>query len=232
MNDQNPSRKDQKEGETTSGKSSAGVSPARFLPRQENVAIRNRGHLPHWESEAATYFVTFRLADSLPLEILRNILFAREDIPATAAHMGRGISVSEQKRLLNLHCRHIEKYLDTSAGACFLKNDIVAKVVADSLRHFDGARYRLFAWCVMPNHVHVVFQVLAEYTLPGIMHSWKSFSAKEANKILSRSGEFWQREYYDHLIRDEADFQRAVQYVLDNPKKAGIENWEWVWPNE
>src|SRR4029077_20053601 len=164
MNGQDPFRKEPKEGEDAAGKSSAGVPPASFLPNDENVSIRNRGHLPHWEAATATYFVTFRLADSLPQEALRRILFAREDIPATAAQMGRKISETERKRLMKLHTRRIEKYLDDGVGACFLGNDAVAKVVADSLRQFHGTRYQLFAWCVMPNHVHVVFQTLAGNT--------------------------------------------------------------------
>jgi REP element-mobilizing transposase RayT len=108
----------------------------------------------------------------------------------------------------------------------------VAKVVADSLRQFHGTRYQLFAWCVMPNHVHIAFQTLAGNTLTRILHSWKSFSAKQANQILHRSGEFWQREYYDRLVRDISEFHRAVEYVVDNPKRAGLEDWPWVWPRE
>lgn len=89
----------------------------------------------------------------------------------------------------------------------------------------------------MPNHVHVVVQPFAGKTtkagtpaayseLSDILHSWKSFTSKEANKLLRRSGEFWQAEYYDHLIRNESDFRHAVRYVLDNPIKAGLRNWE------
>ena len=91
----------------------------------------------------------------------------------------------------------------------------------------------------MPNHVHVVIQPFAGKTttagtavphseLSEILHSWKSFTSKEANKLLRRSGDFWQAEYYDHLIRDESDFRHAVRYVLDNPIKAGLRNWKWV----
>jgi REP element-mobilizing transposase RayT len=230
MNGQNPFRKEP--GEGAAEKSSAGVPPAGFPPRTDTFSIRNRGHLPHWEAATATYFVTFRLADSIPQKALRNILFARKDIPSTAAQMGRKISEPERKRLVKLHTRRIEKYLDVGVGACFLRNDAVAKVVADSLRQFEGTRYQLFAWCVMPNHVHVVFQTIGGNTLPRILHSWKSYSAKQANRILRRSGEFWQREYYDHLVRDVSEFHCAVQYVIDNPKKAGLKDWPWVWPKE
>jgi REP element-mobilizing transposase RayT len=221
MVDQDPFRKN---AERAAGKSSAGVPPAGFLTRTDNLSIRNRGHLPHWEAAAATYFVTFRLADSLPQETLRSILFAREDIPATAAKMGRAISEAEQKRLQKLNTQRIEKYLDAGSGVCFLANEAVANIVAEALRQFDGIRYQLFAWCAMPNHVHAVFRALAENTLPQIIHSWKSYSAKQANKILQRSGEFWQREYYDHLVRNTSEFHRAVAYVMDNPRKAGLKD--------
>jgi REP element-mobilizing transposase RayT len=83
----------------------------------------------------------------------------------------------------------------------------------------------------MPNHVHVVFQTLADNTLENILHSWKSYAAKKANLILRRSGEFWQHEYYDHLIRDAVEFERAVSYVAENPKKAHLKDWAWVWPS-
>lgn len=232
MSKRDPFRTEPKAAENAAEKSSAGVSPAGFVPRQDNISIRNRGHLPHWEAATATYFVTFRLADPLPQAVLRKILFTREDIPATAAQMGRPISEPERKRLMKLHTRRIEEYLDAGASGCFLWNDTVAKVVADSLRKFDGMRYQLFAWCVMPNHVHVVFQTILGNTLPGILHTWKSFSAKQANQILHRSAEFWQREYYDHLLRNESEFRRAVQYVVDNPKRAGLKEWPWIRPQQ
>jgi REP element-mobilizing transposase RayT len=113
----------------------------------------------------------------------------------------------------------------------------VARVVSNAVLPFEEQRYNLAAWCVMPNHVHVVVQPFSGITggtpvphadLPEILHSWKSFTAKEANRLLKRSGEFWQAEYYDHLIRDEADFDHSVRYVLDNPIKAGLRNWKWV----
>jgi putative transposase len=181
MNEENPFRKAQGKCKDAARERSAGVPPAGFLGNQRNRVVRNRGHLPHWEATAATYFVTFHLADSLPQEALKRIFFSRRDIPATAAKMGRSLTEVEKRRLVNLHTRRVENFLDSGAGACSLKNDTIAKLVADSLREFDGERYRLFAWCVMPNHVHAVFQTLSANKLPGILHSWKSFSAKRAN---------------------------------------------------
>jgi len=81
----------------------------------------------------------------------------------------------------------------------------------------------------MPNHVHAIVRVFPTHTLSEILHSWKSYTAKEANRILRARGAFWQREYYDHLLRDEAEFERAVKYVVENPVKAGLKDWDWVW---
>ncbi len=82
----------------------------------------------------------------------------------------------------------------------------------------------------MPNHVHVVVQPMFGHELSEILHSWKSFSAHEANRVVNRDGEFWQKESYDHIIRDEDDLVRTIRYVRENPIKIGLENWRWVWP--
>jgi REP element-mobilizing transposase RayT len=92
--------------------------------------------------------------------------------------------------------------------------------------HFDESRYLLFAWTVMPNHVHVVLN--AYEGIDRILHSWKSFSAKEANRLMARQGEFWQEDYFDRTIRSAQEFERKIIYVLENPLKAGLENWRWV----
>jgi menaquinone-specific isochorismate synthase len=228
MDDQNPFQNEPAKGARSRMESSAGVPPAVFLPRGLALHIRSR-RLPHWEVESAVYFVTFRLADSLPKKALDKIRFTRRDIRATAAEMGRKLSATELRRLKNLSARRIENALDAGAGHCYLHEPTVAAIVADALAQFDGTRYRLFAWCVMPNHVHVVFQTAAGHTLEGILHSWKSYSSKRANEILGRSGEFWQHEYYDHLIRNMNEFERAVDYVLENPMRANLKEWPWVW---
>jgi len=97
--------------------------------------------------------------------------------------------------------RRLEDFLDKGAGSCILRQPRFADIVASALKQFDGTRYRMFAWCVMPNHVHVVFQPLGGFDLAGILHAWKSFTGVEINRHLLRSGALWQKEYYDHLIR-------------------------------
>lgn len=107
----------------------------------------------------------------------------------------------------------LAKYEDAGHGECWLARDDIGKLVEDALLHFDSARYRLVAWCVMPNHVHVIIETMDGYPLGEVLHSWKSFTAKEANKLLGRTGEFWMPDYYDRYIRDERHLAAAVAYV-------------------
>ncbi len=207
---------------------SAGVSPALFLDYNPIVpTIRSRGKLPHREAERAIYFVTFRLADSLPQSVLRQFEIERRDIVATARALGRPLSASEQTKLEKLFSDKIEAKLDAGSGCCHLASPLVASTVAETLQHFDGSRYRLYAWCVMPNHVHALFRPLAGHVLAAVLHSWKSYSAKRANHLLRRTGQFWQREYYDHLVRSDEQFYRIASYILRNPEKAGLKDWRW-----
>jgi REP element-mobilizing transposase RayT len=211
---------------------SAGVPPAvsgASRPRFGEVTIHDRGRLPHWEKESATYFITFRLGDSLPHEVLERIESERDSIVKTAKQLEGALSTSERRKIQQLSTKVVEKYLDNGVGSCHLKHPAIANVVADTLRHFENQRYRLFAWCVMPNHVHVLARIFPGHTLAQTIHSWKSFTAKKANDLLNCTGGFWQREYYDHLIRNEGEFERAVRYIAENPEKARLKNWRWVW---
>ena len=209
------------------------------VPPVSEIKRRRGAYLPHWTRDGAWYAVTFRLWDSLPQHVIESWLFERKNIVKTAEQMKRALSEHEERRLAHLYSERVESYLDAGYGSCYMKDKRVAALVTSGLHHFDGQRYSLAAWCVMPNHVHVVVQPFAgrknkggtpvpHTELPDILHSWKSFTAKKANKLLGRSGYFWQAEYYDHLIRDEADFAHAIKYVLENPVKAGLKNWKWV----
>ena len=212
---------------------STGILPVNSKPHGQNahatLHIRQGAYLPHWTREGAVYAVTFRLGDSLPRPVLESWVMERRNIVLTAEQMKRPLSEDENNRLLELHSERVEDYLDAGHGTCWLRQPAIAQLVVDALRHFDHQRYRLHAWCVMPNHVHVIVEPLTGQELPALLHSWKSFTAKAANGLLKRTGEFWQKEYYDHLIRDAEDYAHAMHYLLNNPGKAGIKNWPWVW---
>jgi REP element-mobilizing transposase RayT len=159
---------------------------------------------------------------------LDSLRFEKQDIVRTAKQLGRPLTRHEKQRLDALSSVKVDKYLDEGSGKCWLREDRIAKIVADAVAFFDGTRYHLSAWCVMPNHVHAVLQPMNCYQLPKILHSWKSYTAKEINKVLGTTGQFWETEYYDHLIRDEKDLRAQIDYVRTNPQRAGLKNWKWV----
>ena len=189
--------------------------------------LRYGAYLPHLTREDGIYFVTFRLADSLPKGIVEEWRRERDVLGQRAASLGLPLTDADQHYFATLFTEKMEKFLDAGQGACWMNDPRIATLVQEAFQHFEGQRYSLVAWCVMPNHVHVVLHPFAGYTLSTITHSWKSFTAKEANKLLGRSGEFWQMESYDHLICDAADLERCVSYTYENPVSAGLKGWSW-----
>lgn len=166
----------------------------------------SRGYLPHFDSPETVQFVAFRLADSLPAAVAQAL--HRED---------------------DVH--RVDRDLDAGLGACWLGRTEIASLVQDALLHFDGQRYRLLAWCLMPNHVHVVIEMLEEHALGDVVRSWKSFTARRANLLLRRSGEFWHADYFDRFMRNEEHLMQTIDYVEQNPVKARLigaaANWRW-----
>lgn len=194
--------------------------------------------LPHIQPPGAILFVTYRLAGSIPQAVVRQLLQER----ATREREIMRLTDSEKQRA-QLQVMHKQlfgqwdKVLDKGKnGPMWLREQAVAQIVADSLHYLDGERYTLDCYTIMSNHVHVVFQPLEEadgayHALPRIMHSLKGFTATKANRLLGRSGAFWQHESYDHVVRNEDALHRIRRYILDNPVKAGLidDPDEWPW---
>jgi len=205
----------------------------RETPNRLRSGIHSRGYLPHVKREGAIYFVTFRLADSLPKSVLLEFERQRAEAVrrlAAGDHAGREAA---NRELL----RQVERYLDRGVGACQLRHPEVADMVADALLHFHGTRYRLEEWVIMPNHVHLLLWPMPGHTLSAILQSRKRHTARQANLILQRTGEsFWQPESFDHWVRDDDEKARIRRYIRNNPVKAGLcaqpEEWRWgsAWP--
>jgi len=151
--------------------------------------------------------VVFRLADSMPKEKRRK--------------------PSATETSFESH----DAALDLGNGACWLKRPEIASLVEDALLHFDGTRYQLLAWCVMPNHVHVMLELRAGFRLGDQVKSWKTYSARRANRLLKRPGAFWSEDYFDRYVRNERHFEAALDYIEGNPVKAGLvadpAHWRW-----
>jgi putative transposase len=115
---------------------------------------------------------------------------------------------------------------------CPLLQPFERKIVAETLEHFEDSRYRLFAYVVMDDHVHVVIQPASKFTLEQIVHSWKSFSANRLQRESERVGVVWQQESFDRIVRDENEWLEKIQYVMNNPRKRwpAVSDYPWVRP--
>jgi REP-associated tyrosine transposase len=183
-----------------------GAGPRASSPAQtagtsaEPNGWHSRGYLPHLDAPDLVQHVVFRLADSLPSRI-------REAIAKTRA-VDR--------------VQAVDTSLDQGYGRRDLAIPEIAKIVQRALFQFDGERYSLIAWCVMPNHVHTLIQTLTGHRLDQIVHAWKSFTAKQANQYLKRSGAFWAPEYFDRYMRDDGHLAATRLYIEQNPVRAGL----------
>jgi len=194
--------------------------------------FHSRDHLPHLKREGGSYFVTFRLAGSLPAAVLIEFKQEREQILAHALAAKRPLTWHEQEELFRWYCDRVDNYLDKGHGECWLRQPAIAELVAGALRFHEGVRCDLVAWVIMANHVHAVVRPRPGWTLSNILQSWKGYTGREANLLLRRTGrEFWQRESFDHLVRDDEDIHRCCHYTTANPVNAGLcvraEDWKW-----
>ncbi len=192
----------------------AGQRPALRHYRTED-GWRSRGYLPHYDSPYVFQFVTFRLADSLPTNLISRL---------------------KQINSLPSSCRSSQNYktiegmMDKGYGSCFLKLHKIASIVRDSIFHRNGKHYQLAAYCIMPNHVHLLIKLYENIKLSCTLKELKSYTASKANQILGRSGPFWAREYFDRYIRDKDHFETVRFYILNNPVKAHLVTHHSEWP--
>ncbi|NGP87243.1 transposase [Fodinibius halophilus] len=194
-----------------------------------------RRKLPHWQPKEAEFFITFRLAGSLPVEVIKRLKSYRKELHDE-------VDEEERDKIEQGIFRKYEKLLDSAqVGPTWLENSEVAEAVGNAMHFFDGKRYDLYCYCIMCNHVHIVFKHTtkskdndsskSDYPITKIMQSIKSYSALKCNKLLNRTGAFWQPESYDRVIRDQNELEKTIRYVLNNPVKAGlVTKWE-QWPH-
>jgi len=198
----------------------------------------SRGYIPHFESSEVIQHVTFHLADSLPKSALLRLESELKNFPVEKRDAER------RKR--------VDAWTDAGHGSCVLRKPELAQMAQDSLLTFDSQRYRLLAWVVMPNHVHVLFQPIQGWTVAKIVAAWKKFMARKicdaANRKIDvpihtdtkianqeigvpRLDPVWHREYWDRYVRNEGHFERVVDYIHMNPVKAHLvsaaEKWRW-----
>jgi putative transposase len=197
----------------------------------ENTVLYRR-HLPHIHPDGYPIFITFNLANSIPAEIVKQLKAQREQQLLAA------VNKDEHYNIQKKHFGKYDKWLDrTEHGPHWLKAEPLAQIVSDEIHNMDTERYDLLAFCIMPNHVHLLIKALRQenphhmgqtknYPVADTMRLLKGRTARYCNKLLQRSGKFWHHESYDHYVRDENELSRIMQYIIYNPVKSGLTN-EW-----
>lgn len=221
-------------------------------------------NLPHYQPPGYAFFVTFRLANSLPTKTIIELKKERaKELEQIASIQSKNEKKERYKKYISDYFGKFDKLLDGSAtGPKWLSEPEVSKVVQDSIHFRDGKEYDLIAYTIMPNHVHLVIKPILDklvdrsaasiktaeaetnrvmrssashYILTKILQDLKSKTALKGNKLLNRSGAFWQHESYDHVVRNDKELRRIVNYIIMNPMKAGLcetaEEWLWSYYN-
>ena len=180
---------------------------------------KSQNTLPHWEQDGRTYFVTFRLADSIPRTKLDE--WEQQRAAWLRAHP-QPWSPEVEREYVRRFANQIERWLDEGHGACVLRDEAARGIVAVALMHFEPTRHRQLAWVVMPNHVHALFSVGEGHGLAKILQSWKGFTAREINRVSGGIGPLWQRDYFDRMIRNDEHFWNVARYIRNNPVKSHL----------
>jgi len=191
-----------------------------------NEIDMHKNHLPHWQQDSVFLFVTWRLADALPNEKMGQWIEQKE---AWLKHHPKPWDEKTGEEYYRRFSQQLDEWLEEGHGSCALKNSAASQIVVDALHHFDGERYGLDSFVVMPNHIHVLFCPSDGHKLADIVQSWKGFTAREISKQLGTKGVLWQEDYWDRLIRNEPHFQKCREYIRTNPEKAKLRDGEFVW---
>lgn len=195
-------------------------APAGFRGLQPDLPIwRYQRHLPHWRQTGATYFVTFRLADSIPQT---QLLALRRWRANWEREHPEPRSEADWEHLAREITSQTERYLDEGYGECLLGTPKGLSLISDSLLKFQGTQYFTSCFVVMPNHVHLVIQPFEGFELETILKNAKGYVARQLNHQFGREGTVWAEESYDRIVRDEEHLWRVIQYLGRNPEMAGL----------
>ena len=231
----------------------------RALDRESEISVSYGENLPHWFQVGAATFITFRLRDSLPKEVIhrwyRDLIewINVREIPLPVkksivsllsddannrslfeifeiAHSKlSSLDIRQSREFKRFSNRIVHRSLDECYGECILRNHELAKIVADNIRHFDGERYDLDSFIVMPNHVHVLGQFRVGYDLSLVSQSWMRFSARQINAFLGSEGAIWQPDPFDHIVRSSEQFSYLQSYIKNNPLEAKLSCSEYLY---
>jgi putative transposase len=191
---------------------------------------------PHWSQAGSVVFITFRTQDSIPREVIERWDLQRQEWIRQRGYLGHHwttlvetLAEKERAEFQKTFNRCREEFLDGCHGRCLLRQPELAKIVADSLLHFDRQRYRMGDFIVMPNHVHLLAVFRSAEALKEQCDSWLHYTAFRINQRTGEKGKFWQQEPFDHLVRSPEQYDYLRHYIADNPHKAGLKAGEYLY---
>ncbi|MES2593714.1 MAG: transposase [Verrucomicrobiota bacterium] len=208
----------------------------RFFNPHDDLLITQR-QLPHWSQDGTVVFITWRTQDSMPKDVLakwraeRNRWLVAHDIDLTQKGWKAKVQELPSDEMAEYHDHFTTRWheeLDAGHGACVLRRPELAGIVNDSLLCFHGDRYEMLSFVIMPNHVHLLVCFPGKDELLAQCESWKRFTAKRINEILGTEGRFWQQDAFDHLVRHEAQYERLLDYMAQNPHRARLRQGEYL----
>lgn len=207
----------------------------KFFDPKAPVSITHTS-LPHWSQAGTISFITWRAADSIPRDLAekwiaeRNSWLEKQGIDSFLNDWREKLSRLNKEKT-NFYFQNFMKRwnheLDRCKGRCVLRQRTISQIVVDSLIKFDGDRYELLNFVIMPNHVHLLAAFPDEESMVKQCKSWKRFTAKKINEKLRSKGRFWQSDSFDHLVRSRFQLEALHQYIADNPVKAGLKDGEF-----
>jgi putative transposase len=186
---------------------------------------KTQNHLPHWQQEGSTYFVTWRLKDSIPRDVLERLISERTEWESLHP---KPWTDDEESEYHNTFSKEADRLMDMGFGECVLRNLKCRDALAKSLSLFDGERFLMHSWVAMPNHVHVLFSLVEGGSLEKVIGGWKGYSAKDINTVTGKEGALWQKDYFDRIIRNWEHMFRVAKYIRRNPEKAKLRDEEFT----
>ncbi len=186
---------------------------------------KTQNHLPHWQQEGSTYFVTWRLKDSIPRDVLERLINEKSNWERSHHKPWTDIEEAEYH---NTFSKESDRLMDMEFGECVLRHLNCRDALANSLSLFDGERFLMHSWVAMPNHVHVLFSLVEGGSLEKVIGGWKGYSSKDINVVMGNEGSLWQKDYFDRIIRYWEHMFRAAKYIRRNPEKAKLRDGEFT----
>ncbi|MCH8527430.1 MAG: transposase [Kiritimatiellae bacterium] len=194
------------------------MNPTPFLDKREPLQ-QTQNDLPHWHQPLRLQFFTWNLGDALPVKAMARLKRERE---SWLYQHPKPWSDEEYQIYFERFTDRIDRWLALGRGESIFREVKAAGLMAEVLQFHEGKKMRMDAFVIMPNHIHCLAQLCGETTVSELMHSWRSYSALQLNRLRNRKGKLWSEDFWDRVIRSPENYWHVRKYIKDNPRKANL----------